>query len=119
MDQLQHLVPLFTRSDFGLALDDNDQCPSAVENGFPGKPSLDFNLYDFFANRRATGYGRRQATYTSQQSVTLADTTTNATIYYTINGATPTVNSTKYNPNTPISGHGHYNHQSDRRCFQI
>ncbi len=41
-------------------------------------------------------------TYTGNQSVTLADTTANATIYYTIDGTTPTTNSTKYNPSTPI-----------------
>jgi N-acetylneuraminic acid mutarotase len=35
-------------------------------------------------------------TYTSAQSVTLADSTTGATIYYTVNGATPTTNSTQY-----------------------
>jgi hypothetical protein len=35
-------------------------------------------------------------TYTSAQTVTIADTTTGATIYYTTNGATPTTNSIKY-----------------------
>jgi hypothetical protein len=35
-------------------------------------------------------------TYASPQTVTLADTTTGATIYYTTNGTTPTTSSTKY-----------------------
>jgi hypothetical protein len=35
-------------------------------------------------------------TYTTSQSVSLADVTTGATIYYTTNGAAPTMSSTKY-----------------------
>jgi uncharacterized repeat protein (TIGR03803 family) len=35
-------------------------------------------------------------TYASAQSVTISDSTTGATIYYTTNGTTPTISSTKY-----------------------
>ncbi len=41
--------------------------------------------------------------YTSAQSVTLADTTPGAVIYYTTNGTAPALNSAKYSPGTPVS----------------
>jgi len=42
-------------------------------------------------------------TYTSAQSVTLADSTTGATICYTTNGTTPTASSTKYTAAIAVS----------------
>jgi hypothetical protein len=42
-------------------------------------------------------------TYTSAQSVTLSDTTTGATIYYTTNGVAPTHSSTKYTAPIAVS----------------
>jgi uncharacterized repeat protein (TIGR03803 family) len=42
-------------------------------------------------------------TYTSAQSVTITDSTTGATIYYTINGTTPTTSSTKYTAAITVS----------------
>jgi len=42
-------------------------------------------------------------TFTSAQSVLLADTTTGASIYYTTNGSTPTTASTLYSLSTPIA----------------
>jgi hypothetical protein len=46
-------------------------------------------------------FSPRAGTYTSIQSVTIADKTAGATIYYTTNGTTPTTGSTPYT--TPIS----------------
>jgi hypothetical protein len=42
-------------------------------------------------------------TYSSAQSVTLADTTPGATFYYTTNGTTPTTGSTPYSGAIPVS----------------
>ena len=42
-------------------------------------------------------------TYSGPQTLTLTDTTTGAVIYYTLNGATPTVNSTPYTALIQIS----------------
>jgi glucosylceramidase len=41
--------------------------------------------------------------YASAQSVSLADTTTGASIYYTTDGTNPTTGSTLYSPSTPIA----------------
>jgi len=48
-------------------------------------------------------FGLAPGVYTTAQTVTLADTTTNSVIYYTTNGTTPTTGSTQYVSGTPIT----------------
>ena len=73
----------------------------AVENGFL-ESNVSTSTYTISSQTAVPQAMPAPGNYTSKQSVALADTTTNATIYYTINGATPTTNSTKYNPASPI-----------------
>jgi hypothetical protein len=72
----------------GIYLDSNE-----VGHGFQytptATPTPTFNL--------------AQGTYTSAQSVSISDTDTSATIYYTTDGSTPTVSSTKYTESISVS----------------
>ncbi|MGA7829770.1 MAG: chitobiase/beta-hexosaminidase C-terminal domain-containing protein [Terracidiphilus sp.] len=54
--------------------------------------AYDINLTQVAAPHFSIGTG----TYTSAQTVTLSDVTAGATIYYTTDGTTPTINSNKY-----------------------
>jgi N-acetylneuraminic acid mutarotase len=51
-------------------------------------------------------FGLPGGTYAGAQSTTITDTTPNATIYYTTNGTTPTINSTVYNGAIPLPAGG-------------
>lgn len=48
-------------------------------------------------------FSPQPGTYSTAQSVTLADTTTGASIYYTTDGTTPTTGSTLFSASSPIS----------------
>ncbi len=51
----------------------------------------------------APTFNETPGTYASAQTITLADSTAGATIYYTTNGTTPNSNSAVYSPSSPIA----------------
>ncbi len=73
-------------------------------NGTAAAANAGFGVSSFSASDHSTAtptFTPAAGTYTSAQSVTIGDTTTGATIYYTTNGTTPTTSSSVYS--TPIS----------------
>ena len=73
----------------------------AAENGFL-QSNVSTATYTISSQTAAPDVIPAPGTYVSAQSVVLSDTSTNSTIYYTTDGTTPTLSSTKYNPSTPI-----------------
>jgi hypothetical protein len=68
----------------------------AVASGY-GNSSVASAVYAINLPAAATpAFSPGTGTYTSVQTVTISDTTTGATIYYTTDGSAPTTNSTKY-----------------------
>ncbi len=73
----------------------------AVSSGFTVSPAATANYTITLSQASMPVFNVPAGTYTSSQTVSLSDTTTGATIYYTIDGTTPTSNSTVYSG--PIS----------------
>jgi sugar lactone lactonase YvrE len=67
----------------------------AVASGYTNSP-VATATYTIMKVTATPTFSPTAGTYTSAQSVTIADTTAGATIYYTTNGASPTTASTKY-----------------------
>jgi N-acetylneuraminic acid mutarotase len=61
------------------------------------------DLWEYGAAAAEPTFSVPAGTYTSVQTVTLSDTTSGATIYYTINGTTPTTSSTAYTAPITVS----------------
>jgi hypothetical protein len=67
----------------------------AIETGYTNS-AVSSVLYTIAPSVPAPTFSPTAGTYTTAQSVTIGDSMTGATIYYTTNGATPTTSSTKY-----------------------
>jgi hypothetical protein len=72
----------------------------AVEAGYQTSPVSEA-VYTFAAT---PGFSVPSGKYTPGQTVTITDSTANATMYYTTDGSVPTVKSTKYTAPVPLSG---------------
>jgi len=59
--------------------------------------------YTISAALAEPAFSKAAGTYTTAQSVTLTDATAGTTIYYTVNGTTPTTASTKYTAAITVS----------------
>lgn len=78
--------------------------PGGQSHENPGTGDFSLQGYDFAIFQRSSGgqpaatpsFSLAPGTYTGNQSLTITDATSGATIYYTTNGTTPTTSSTKY-----------------------
>jgi glycosidase len=78
--------------------------PGGQNHVNPGTGNLSLQGWDFAIFQRSTSaqpaatpsFSLTPGTYTGNQSLTISDATSGATIYYTTDGTTPTTSSTKY-----------------------
>jgi N-acetylneuraminic acid mutarotase len=75
----------------------------AVASGDTGSPVTSAVYTINLSAAAEPAFSLASGTYTGSQSVTLSDTTTGATIYYTTNGTAPTANSTIYSGAITVS----------------
>lgn len=68
----------------------------AVESGYNNSPAASATYTIVAPAAPAPTFSPSAGSYTSAQTITLADTQAGATIYYTVDGSTPTTSSAKY-----------------------
>jgi hypothetical protein len=74
----------------------------AIASGYPNS-AVAVAAYAITPPAATPTFSEAAGTYTGTQTVSLADTTPNATIYYTIDGSTPTTTSTVYSGAITVS----------------
>jgi len=74
----------------------------AVESGYTTSP-VSTSAYAINSSVATPTFSLATGTYSTSQSVTISDATSGATIYYTINGTTPTTSSTVYSSAITVS----------------
>ena len=78
----------------------------AVKSGMANSTTASATYVITYGQVATPSFSPSAGTYSSDQSVTISDSTSGATIYYTTNGTVPTTSSTKYTGAIPVAADG-------------